>query len=413
MITAIALRNLFRNRRRTLLSLAIVSVGVVSLLLTLGFVRYSFDGLSEAIIRGGLAHLEIAPAIGMSGGNPLTNRSGSPPEFREWRDVRARVERRPGVRAVSAVIQMAGVLMNGERSVAFTGAALEPARQRRMGIDVKLRGGTGLSDNAPAPGEDQVLLGIDLALALDAAPGDAIVAMVGTASGSLNAIDLYVAGVFTTGLQELDASIAQMHLATAQWLLGSDYVTALLVGLEDGAATEETARLLREDLKASGETLAVTSWEARAPFYRQVRGLYIGIFVFLGTIIGLLVALSTSNTFQMSVFERVREFGALLAMGTDRRQLARLLVMEAMWLAILGGFVGSALTVMVAWAINLLAIEMPPPPGAVDPITLSVLLRPFDFVSAIALMLMVLMIATIPPAMQIFRLRVVEALSHV
>ncbi len=414
MLAAIALRNLLRNRRRTLLSLTVVSVGVVSLLLTLGFVRFSFDGLSEAIIRGGLAHLEVAPVTDTAtGSNPMTDRAGAPPAFRGWRDVRDRIERRPGVRAASAAIQLAGVLMNGDRSMAFVGAALEPARQRKMGIDVKLRGGEPLPDAAPTPGEDRVLLGVDLARALHVGPGDSIVAMVGSASGSLNAIDLTVAGVFTTGLQDLDARIAQMHLATAQRLLGTDDVTSLLVGLDDRASTDAMAAVISEDLAASPVPLSVTDWEARAPFYRQVRGLYIGIFVFLGAIIGLLVALSTSNTLQMSVLERVREFGMLMAIGTDRLQLVRLLIMEAVWLAWLGGLAGSVLTIAAASTINALQIEMPPPPAAVDPITLLVLLRPFDFVWAIAFMTLLLVAATVPPLLRIFRLRVVEALSHV
>jgi putative ABC transport system permease protein len=308
---------------------------------------------------------------------------------------------------------MAGVLMNGERSAAFTGIGLEPERQRRMGIEVKLRGGDFLPDTSPERGEDQVLIGIDLARALQTVPGDVIVAMIGTSTGFLNAIDLTVAGLYTTGLQELDSSMAQVHLSTAQWLLGTEEVSELLVGLEDGAVTQDISMLLDEYLNQNEELFVINSWENRAPFYRQVRGLYIGIFVFLGTIIGLLVALATSNTFQMSVLERVREFGVLLAMGTDRIQLVRLVVMEALWLSVLGSLVGGLLTVTVSGLINVLEIEMPPPPGAVDPIMLSVLLQPLDFALAMVLMMFLLVLATVPPMMRIFRLRVVEALGYV
>ena len=61
MLTFIALRNLARNRRRTLLSLTVIGFGFLAILLTGGFVRHSFNGLSEAVIRGGLGHLEVAP----------------------------------------------------------------------------------------------------------------------------------------------------------------------------------------------------------------------------------------------------------------------------------------------------------------------------------------------------------------
>ena len=71
-------------------------------------------------------------------------------------------------------------------------------------------------------------------------------------------------------------------------------------------------------LAADPEPLSVVNWEVRAPFYGQVRALYAGIFVFLGTIVALLVALSTSNTMLMSVIERTKELGILRAVGWRR-----------------------------------------------------------------------------------------------
>lgn len=414
MLVAIALRNLFRNRRRTLMSLAIVSVGFTSLLLTLGFVRYSFDGLAGALIRGGLAHFEVAPAPARPGEIATeVDRSATPPALLDWQLLRERLERRSGVRAVTAAIQLAGMLVNGDRSAAFLGAAIEPDRQRRMGITVKVRSGQALPDGAPESGEDGVLLGIDLARALDVRPGDTVVAMAGTAASSLNAIDLTVVGVITTGIHDLDARIAEMHLATAQRLLGTDRVTSLLVGLDDGTTVDGAAPGLREDLAAASIPLSLVDWQARAPYYGQVRGLYIGIFVFLGSIIGSLVVLASSNTLLMAVMERVREFGMLLAIGTGRRQLVSLVVLEATWLAILGTIAGTMLTMLAAFAINTLQIEMPPPPGAVDPINLAVMVRPIDFIGASAFMVVLLVAATVPPIVRVLRLQVAEALTHV
>jgi hypothetical protein len=83
----------------------------------------------------------------------MLDRSGQPPSFEGWQEIRDRLDRRPGVRATGAAIQLAGVLMNGDRSVAFVGAAVEPARQRRMGIEVKLRAGSPLPDEAPGVGD--------------------------------------------------------------------------------------------------------------------------------------------------------------------------------------------------------------------------------------------------------------------
>lgn len=413
MLALIALRNLSRNRRRTLLSLLVISVGAAGLLLTLGFVRYSFAGLRDALIQGGLGHLEIVPRAEAEGAASPMDRSGVPPLLAEWRRLRDLVEARPGVRAAAAAVQFAGVATNGERSAAVLGVAVEPDRQRRMGMTVKLRGGSVLPDEAPLPGEDRVMLGLGLAHVLGATPGDLIVVMSSTASGTLNAVDLTVAGILTSGFQDLDARLLQVHVATAERLLATDNVSSLVVSLTDSATIAAAAEDLRALTSGHSPPLAVVDWETRAPFYHQVRGLYTGVFVFLGTIIAVLVALSISNTLLMSVLERVREFGTLLAIGTSRAQLAALMVLEAMWLALLGSLAGSVITLLLAALINALQIEMPPPPAAVDPITLALLLRAPDFFWTALFMAALLAVAAVPPMLRVMRLKVVDALGHV
>jgi putative ABC transport system permease protein len=412
MLVLIALRNLFRNRRRTALSLMIVSIGIVALLLTAGFVRSSFDGLRDAVIQGGLGHIEVIPADDMAGGASPLDRSSRPPGLQEWRVLRATIEGRPFVLGAGAVIQFTGMATNGARSASFIGVAAEPDRERRMGMAVKLRSGANLSE-VTTTNENRVLLGVGLARGLSVAPGDAITVMAVTQDGSLNAVDMTVEGLFTTGVQELDGRILKTHVTTAQRLLGTELVTSLIVGLSDTRATRQAEGDLRRDLAANAQPLSILTWETRAPFYHQVRALYAGIFAFLGTIVAVLVALSTSNTMLMSVMERVREFGTLLAIGTSRAQLARLLIFEAVWLAVLGGVAGSAAGLSLVSAINALTIDMPPPPGAVDPIPLTLAVTPGDVLIICAFMTLILAGAAVPPMLRLFRLRIVDALAHV
>jgi len=412
-LALIALRNLFRNKRRTLLSLVIVSVGVVGLLLTAGFVRNSFDGLRDAVIQGGLGHLEVAPASDTAAAASPADRSGSPPTLREWRALRATIEGRPRVRAAGAVIQFTGVATNGEHSAALIGLAVEPDRERRMGMATRLRSGADLPEKETPAGEERVLLGVGLARALAAAQGDTIAVMAATPDGSLNAVDMTVAGVFTTGFQELDSRILKTQVATGQRLLGTDLVNSLIVCLADTSATMTEETDLRRAFAGNAQPLSVLDWETRAPFYRQVRALYSGIFAFLGTIVMVLVVLSISNTMLMSVLERVREFGTLLAIGTSRAQVALLLMFEALWLALFGVIAGSALGLALVEVINLLKIDMPPPPGAADPIQLTLTVVPTDVLAICAFMTVILAGAAVPPIWRVLRLRIVDALGHV
>jgi putative ABC transport system permease protein len=406
----IALRNLARHRRRTLLSLLVVAAGAAAVILTAGFIRFSFDGLREAIIHGGLGHLELMPASTASATGP--DRS-APPALAGWQDVRAAAEATPHVLAAGAAVYLTGMASKDDRSAAFVGVALEPDRERRMNLEVKLRGGANLADGPPAVGEDQVLLGVGLAQSLGAAPGDVVTITGMTADGTLNALDARVAGLVTTGLQELDARVLKTHLVTGERLLGTDRVSSIVIGLDDTARTQEVGDALALRLRSAGEALVITDWRARAPFYGQVRALYSGIFWFLGGIVFVLVCLATSNTLLMSVMERVREFGTLMAIGTGRGQVALMVVLEALWLGVTGALVGDALAAAAVVAINSAGIEMPPPPGAAAGFPLQLAVRPGDFVAVVVLMMLVLAVAAVFPALRTVRLRIVDALGHV
>ena len=407
-----ALRNLGRNRRRTLLCLLVAAWGGAALVLTAGFVRFSFDGLREAIVRGGLGHLEVAPAGDFSGAASSLERSALPPALAGWQSLRNEIEARPHVQAVGAAIQFTGMASHADRSAAFLGVAVEPDRERRMGLKVKIRSGEDLPDAAPGEDEDLALLGAGLARALGAVPGDRIVLVAPTVEGSLDAMDVTVRGVITSGLLELDARLLKTHVMTAQRLLGTGNVSSLIVGLDDTDRTAAAKAGMLPLLRQSPLPLDAVEWDTRAPFYGQVRSLYVGIFAFLGGIVFLLVVLSTSNTILMSVMERVREFGTLRAIGTSRLQVASLVVLESLWLGLMGGLGGAALGAGLAVLINHVRIQMPPPPGAVDPMELALRVAPSDLLAALVFIIVVLGVASLMPAVRVARLRVWEALAH-
>ena len=408
----IALRNLARNRRRTLLSLLIVAAGTIGTLLTTGFIRFSFEGLREAIIHGGIGHIEVVPRSDIMESGPSAERPGLP-GMTGWQELRSEIEARPHVLAAGAVVQFTGMISKGERSAAVLAVADEPGRGRRMRFEVNLHGGAVLPDAPPYEGEEAVLLGTALARNLGAGTGDVLTLLAITIDGTLNALDLRVAGLITTGLQDLDSRIVRMHLASAQRLLGTQNITSLVVGLDETSRTQEVQAELGRRLGGREPALAVVDWKTRAPFYGQVESLYLGIFWFLGSVIFVLVCLSTSNTLMMSVMERVREIGTLLAIGTSRAQVAAIVLFEALWLGLLGALAGDLLGITLVAGINALGIQMPPPPGATGGIELRLATAPCDFAATVALMLVILGFAAAVPVRISIRLRIADALRHV
>jgi len=410
----LAWRNLRRNRRRTALSLAVVACGAAALVLTAGFVRFSFDGLREAMIHGGLGHLEIAVAseAARRSAGSLDRPAGE--GLADWREVRAEVESLPHVVAVGANLHVMGLAQRADGSaVSFVGVGVEPRREREMGFLTRLRSGAGLPEREPTAGDDVALLATGLAESLAVAVGDRLTLVTARADGVLNALDVRVIGIFTSGVAELDRRLIKLPLASAARLAETDAVSDLLVGLDDTGATDATRREITAALARHAPPLAVTPWTARAPFYSQVRDLYTGIFRFLGALVALLVVLAASNTLVMTVFERMRELGTLRAIGTTPGQIALLLFAEAAWLGLLGGAFGAAAGAAGVAAINALGLHMPPPPGAVDPIDLRLALVPEAMLGAAALMVAVLLVAALVPILRATRIAVVDALGHV
>jgi putative ABC transport system permease protein len=406
-----ALRNLARNGRRTFISLLVVGTGTAALVLTAGFILFNFRGLESALVHGGLAHLEVADAAAAAAGGvdrPITG------ALADWQPLRARLQAIPEVSAVGANVHLMGVASTpAGKSASFVAVGVEPDRERAMGFTAKLRAGNALPAAAPAEGDDAALLARGLATSLGAKPGDVVTLLALTPDGSLNALDVRVAGILTTGVQDLDTRFVKLHLATAQRLLQNAGVSDLLVMLRDGVPLDAGRRAVTRAVAAHRPPLAVVDWQTRAPFYDQVKNLYLGIFWFLGSVILVLVVLSASNTLLMAVLERTRELGTLRAIGTSRAQLAAIVLLEALWLGLLGGALGSLLGWGATLAINASHLQMPPPPGAVDPIDVELALVPAAFAGTVALMIVVLALAAVVPIARATRLRVAEALTAV
>jgi putative ABC transport system permease protein len=406
-----ALRNLARNRRRTAISLLVVATGTAALLLTVGFIVFNFRGLEGALVHGGLGHLEVAPAEAAAAGHfdrPVSE------ALADWPALQKDLAALPEVAAVGANVHVMGMASTAAgKSAAFVGVGVEPDREQAMGFSTRLRAGAALPAAAPAEGEDAALVAQGLAASLGVRPGDVVTLLAVSPDGSLNALDVRVAGVVTTGIADLDTRFVKLHLASAQRLVGSGSVSDLLLTLRDGASLESGSRSVERAIATHQPRLAVVDWKARAPFYEQVRNLYLGIFWFLGAVILVLVVLSASNTLLMAVLERTRELGTLRAIGTSRAQVAAIVLLEALWLGLLGGALGCLLGWGATLLINASHLQMPPPPGAVDPIDVELALVPAAFAGTVALMLVVLAVAAVVPIARATRLRVAEALTAV
>ena len=371
----LAVRNVFRNRRRSAITIAVIVFGAVGLILFGGYKATTFRGLRESTIRGRIGHLQIFPRPADAG---LTDVAS----------LRRTIESDSRVQSTAAQITLMGLISNGEKSESFMATAVEPEKDRAMKAQ-KLIAGTDL----PSTELDAVLLGAGLAKSMKAKPGDFLTLMTTTKSGSLNAIDVRVAGVFATGVKEFDERAVKMPILGAQQLLQTTSVEKLLVLLGN---TDDTDAV-RRDIERRFPQLDLKSWSQLAPFYHQVVLLFNGIFGFLGLIVFAVVIFSVANTVVMSIFERTREIGTLMAIGTSRARIWRMFFLEGMLIGLIGGLAGLAVAALLAALINNGNVMLPPPPGYTVGYHLKILLQPQILITSFLISLVTATLSSILP----------------
>jgi putative ABC transport system permease protein len=403
----LAFRNIFRNRRRTVMTLVMVGGGVAGLLLVGGFFARMFWGLRESTINDGLGHLQIFTAEHFNREEKHVLDTG----IDNWRQVAASVSTGGHVRGVAPRIEFYGMLSNGVKSGVFMGSAVDPVAEKSLGFSPRLAVGRDL--DAKPGGEIEALIGTGVARSMNVKPGDGLTLLAVTSDGALNGIDVQIVGTVNTGYKEVDDRYLRITLPSAQRLLQSDRVTNLVVGLDATENTDQVATALAPRLNGSPQHLVLKKWIDLAAYYKQVRSLFSTIFVFLGIIVFFMVLMSSVNTLLMSMFERTREIGTMLAMGTPRSWIMALFVLEATLLGVLGAMVGVAGGNLLGVLLNHSGIHLPPPPGTTVPMSFRVLHVPSLMIGSSLLVIVSLALASILPAIRASRLQIAEALAHV
>jgi putative ABC transport system permease protein len=398
----LALRNVFRHRARSAMTLGAIAVGVAGLILSGGFVQNIFTQLGELLIHSQSGHLQVSRAGFREEG------ARRPEQFRlaDPDALARRIAAVPGVADAMARVSFAGLLNNGRTDLAIIGEGIDPAREERLGSGLTPVAGRRLTGSD----RDAVMVGAGVARALRIAPGDHVTLLLNTDAGALNTLDLEVVGVFQTFSKDYDAHAIRVSLSAAQDALGASDVNRIVVALSRTRDTDAVAARLRSMLAGSG--LEVRTWRELNDFYAKTVLLYDRQFGVLRFVILLMVLLSVASSVNMSLFERTAEFGTMRALGDRPARVARLIVTETALLGLIGAAIGVALGSILAIAISAVGIPMPPPPGSDLAYTARIDLVPSVVAGAFAVGVVAAALAGIVPALRLPKVPMVEALRH-
>lgn len=403
----LAFRNVFRNRRRTVMTLLMVGSGVAGLLMVGGFFAFMFQGLRESTIHNGLGHIQIFTAEHFNRDEVHALDTG----IDDWRKTASVVQSADHVRGVAPRIEFYGMLSNGVKSSVFMGSAVDPDSERNMGFSPLLATGRDLNQNPS--GDAEALIGTGVARSMNVKVGDGLTILAVTADGALNGIDVQIVGIVNSGFKDLDNRYLRITLPEAQRLLQSSRVTNLVVGLDATENTDKVTTALVPRLRGLSQPMVLRKWIDLASYYKQVRTLFSGIFVFLGVIVFIMVLMASVNTLVMTMFERTREIGTMLAMGTARSWIVALFMLEATLTGIMGAVAGVIGGNLLGVLLNASGLHLPPPPGTTVEMHFRVLHVPSLMIGSSLLVIVSLALASIVPAIRASRLQIAEALAHV
>ena len=398
----IALRNVLRQKTRTAVTLAAIVCGVAGLILGGGWVDDIFAQLGEALIHSQSGHLQVYRKGFYTAGSraPEKYLIASPDEIKQ------RIASSTDVENVMARLNFSGLLNNGRTDLPIVGEGVEPGKEAALGSFVSITKGRKLADRDAFGME----VGQGVAQALKLSPGDRVTLLANALEGALNSLDVEVIGVFQSYSNEYDARAVRIPLAAAQELLGTKGANALVVSLKKTADTNRVATDLKAQLGASG--LEVKTWVELNDFYEKTIELYKRQFGVLQLIILVMVLLSVANSVNMSVFERVGEFGTMMSLGNRSNQVFGLILTESVVLGLIGSGLGVALGVVLALAISAVGIPMPPPPNANLGYTARIQIIPSTLLMSFVIGFSATVIASILPARRVSRIPVVDALRQ-
>jgi len=402
----LGVRNIFRNARRTVITLAAMAFGSAAIILFGGFVHFMFWGVRENAIHSELGHIQLYQRGFSEKGHV------EPFEYliTDVARIMALLESVEHITLVTPRLRVSGLISTGETTTSFIGLGVDPDKEADLSSFVNIIDGKDLSKRQASG----AILGKGLAAGVGAKPGDSLTLLSTTRHGSINAAEVVVRGIFESSSKEFDDRAMKVPLPLVESLLDTEGAVQSLVIVLD--QTEHTA-LVRERLLALFAQhqldLELKTWEDLALRYHQVRNLLQNICNVVTLIVSVIAVLGVANTMTMAVFERTREVGTIMAIGTRRRGVVALFLTEGFLLGVLGGLLGLAVGIGLAKLISIHGIPMAPPPGSTRGFIAGIWVIPQVLGLAFTLSLLTALLSSFYPAFRASRLNVVEALRHV
>jgi len=293
----LAVRNVFRNKVRSVITLAAIAFGCVSLIVAGGFFEDTFLQMREGAIHSHLGHIQVYKKGYLEKGSarPFDYMIKNPDEIKKL------ISSIEHVKLITPRITFSGLLSTGENTISVIGQGINPEGEQVISVIETVKGqNTGVvieaGENLSQSDMYDVILGRGLAKAMGSKVGDFIILVSNTMGGALNAMDMKVRGIFFTASKEFDDRAVRIPIAAAQTLLRTDKVQTLVILVDKTENTDQVKNQLLHLVENKNLDLELKPWYELSDFYNKTVELYGRQFLVLKIIIAIVVILSIFNT---------------------------------------------------------------------------------------------------------------------
>jgi len=407
----IAVRNLFRYKRRTLLTVSLIAIGVVFVLgyisisgsfknMIIGQITGSMIGDLQVHRKGYVASIENLPL----------NLNLKPQAVKKLEGI---LNQQPEVEAYSPRIKFGGMFSTFVETTNVRLNGVYPEKEFKAVPLLASR----ITEGQKALNKGEILLPELLARGMKAKLGDMVVIVATNQDGSVNGKQFKVGGILesATGPGGRDGYI---HIEDALEVLrmGEMEISEVAVRLKDFGKvegfTQKLDGLLSGEVNKQGKpTFEVHSWQQLSPFYNIARMIDM-MTIFIQVLLIAVVLISIMNVMIMAVYERIREIGTIAAIGTLPTKILSMFVMEGLCLGVIGVVIGNVIGMAIIFILNVsgwVTFDF----GRQKDLVLSPTLDPMNMLVISAIVIFVSVVASLQPALKASRMEPIKALRHV
>ena len=401
----IAWRNIWRSKTRSVLTFLAVAFCTMVLVFFIALQLSSYDTSINATVRVFYGHLQIQREGYLA--EPSMRKA-----LKEVDAVLERIENLPGVAAVGARGTAFALVSSEQRSYGTQIIGVDPRREPQLStISGVIRQGAYFSSDSA----QEAVLGKSLARNLHVEIGDELTLLGQGWDGSLAASVINVVGIFESGSNDIDRSMIHVPLKTFQEIFSMPgQAHSIVIAAESLDIVEKLQKSIAGEI-SNFDSSVVLSWEDIVPGLKESIELDMAsgwLFYFSLVII---VGFSILNTFWMSVLERTREFGIMLALGTKPGRISLMILIECLLLTLIGIILGVIFGGIIVMYFGHYGFSVPGSEEIMKMWNVPAVIYPRITLASISIgpliLISIALLATIYPAIKVFDLNPIEAIN--